>query len=122
MPPDFKKDLWSDTKPKKEETRSWETKLPERMTPLTVKPQGLTTVLPSPMEWEFPVAKPSKIPAKLEPFPSKSKSWESPFSDIDMSPKDSKYAEFKDGTHAKKKYFVINADEEMNILCHAPDA
>ena len=74
------------------------------------------------MEWDFPVSKPSRESKGLEPFSTDSKLWESPFTGKDMSPKESRYAEFEDGPDAKKKYFVINADEEMNILCHAPDA
>ena len=65
VPPDFKKDLWSQTKPEIESTRSWETKPPVKLTTPTVKSEykGKKTVLPSPMEWEFPASEPPKMSA-----------------------------------------------------------
>ena len=75
------------------------------MSPIPVKPP--------PMDWGFGDDGKS-------PFTSIDDK-RSPFSDKPMSPKEARYAEFEDGPDAKKKYFVINADDEVNILCHTPE-
>ena len=50
--------------------------------------------------------------------------WLSPFADIDTDPFDESLGGIQAGQSAsedKKKYFVVDAGEELTILCHAPN-
>ena len=74
---------------------------------------------PPVIDWGLSEYMPAQKQTKTEPD---SKSWQfkkSSFLDKDIPIKEFKYADFEDGPDSKKKYFVINQDEEMNILCHS---
>ena len=87
------------------------------------KPWSLDDKLPdlrhqidSPELWSF------KDPmTDLEESKEKEPEWLSPFADIDKEPLDDTFQGGRSLGDEKKKYFVVDAGEEMTILCHAPN-
>ena len=57
----------------------------------------------------------------LEESKEKEPEWLSPFADIDKEPLDDTFQDGRSLGDEKKKYFVVDAGEEMTILCHAPN-
>ena len=142
IPMDFKKDLWSGWSSIKAQPQSkampqskqvfmpWETEysLPKKesdfgdITSLG-DPWSLDDKLPdlrhqidSPELWSL------KDPMTgQEESKEKEPEWLSPFADIDKEPLDDTLQEGQSLSDEKKKYFVVDAGEEMTILCHAPN-